>query len=1078
LAGLLWLDWSEQAARNNLRHALAVLRAALRDGEANPPFLHITRQTIQFNAASDAWIDVAAFTSVLHRAGSADLETMAQLEEAVELYGGDLLEGFSLPDSAAFEEWALLLREQLRRQVMDALNHLVILHEKCGQYARALPYAWRQTELDPWREEAHVQVMRLLAFSGRRSEAMAQYETCRQLLAEGLGVEPEEQTTAVFEQIRAGEIAPSHRPSSRPPHNLPTSLVPFVRRETELANIRYHLRDPNCRLLTLAGPGGSGKTRLAVEAAMTMLSETPQDLFADGLYFVSLAPLQTTDTIVPAIAQALGFPFSTAAESGPEVEPEQQLLEHLSRKRMLLILDNFEHLLSGAQIATDILRAAPDVKILVTSRAKLNARGEFLYAVPGMDYPQYVPESVQDLEHFASIQLFLQAARRSRPGFKPADDDLREVARICHLVEGMPLAVLLAAAWIEVLSPGEIASELSGEIEGSLDFLETDWRDVPERQRSLRAVFDHSWRLLTARQRAAMQALSVFRGGFTRHAAEQVAKSSLQDLRALVDRSFMQRTPRGRYEVHELLRQYSTSTLGASPSASQEAHDRHCTFFAVALEQWDKDLRGPRQVAALREMEVDSENIRAAWDWAVGQGNVDRMDQAMEGYAWFQWWRGHYKQGEAGLQAAAESLAVHADLAPPGEGPRVLARALAWQSYFSRALGRGELALQLQRRGLALLERPDMADLDTRAERALLMRNMGFTVMISEYEQARHLLEQSLSLYRELCDEWQTAETLSFLGSVARLQGAYGEAHRLNNECLAICRALGDQAGIAWSLATLAPIATRQGRFEEAERLARESIAASQELGYREITALAQLSLGEALESLARFAEAHSVLEESLEIFDDLGRRGWLTSAQTALSSVNLHLGQYEKARDHAETGLALAQERGLRFRIGQALLLLGCVALAEQQYAEASRYLEESVAVYRGTGQPDDIACATAISAYAACGSGQLARAHETLSAALQMATELQYAYPIMYGLPAVGLLLAHQGEAERAVELYETASHYPLVVSSRWFADIAGATIDAAAANLPVEVVAEAKARGQARDLHATLSELLAQL
>jgi len=718
-----------------------------------------------------------------------------------------------------------------------------------------------------------------------------------------------------------------------PPHNLPASLVPFVPREAELGEIQAHLQEPACRLLSLLGPGGCGKTRLAIEAAATMLAESGLDPFGGGLYFVPLAPLHTTESVVSAIAEVLGFAFSTADESAPQAQPRQQLVEYLRCKRMLLILDNFEHLLSAADLVSDILRAA-------------------------------------------------------------------------------------------------------------------------------------------------MHALSIFRGSFTRHAAEQVTGTSLLDLRALVDRSFLQRTPGGRYELHELLRQYSAAILDSCPDALQETLDRHCAFFASALQRWDADLQGPRQVPALEEMKADSENIRAAWDWAVAQGQVDHIEQAMEGFAWFQWWRGHYRQGETALQAAVESLEGHVERTTEAESLRVLAHALAWQSYSSRALGRSELAIQLQERGLALLERPEMSDVDTRAERALLLRNLAFTRLMSDSSQARHLLAQSLALYEELGNDWEMGETLAYLGSAARLQGAYGESDRFFSEYLGICQRLGDQVGIAWSLAFGAPVAIRQGRFEEAEHLARESVVVSKKLGYRETTGVALLSLGEALKSLARFTASRSVLQDSLEIFEDLGRRGWMAYAQTALASANLHLGQYQNARDHAEIGLSLAQGKGIRGRIGLALLLLGCVALAEQRYEEASEYLVESVATYRHTGHPDDIACATAVNAYAAIGLGQWVRAWETLSTALHAAADHAYTFAVLYGLPALGLLLARQGEVKRGVELYASASSYPLVSSSHWFTDVSGEPIKAAASELSAQDFVEVEERGRAIDPQAMLVELLDEL
>jgi predicted ATPase/DNA-binding SARP family transcriptional activator len=1087
LAGLLWPDWPDRDALSNLRYALSNLRRVIGDRDAEPPFLLISRDTLQFNKASDYWLDVRAFTEMVE-ADKTHPSAIDQLEQAVALCRGSFLEGFSVGDSPAFEEWALFTREQIGRQMSSALHRLAAIYEQRGQYEQAQSYAWRQVEMEPWDEAAHRQLMRTLALSGQRGAALAQYETCRRLLAEELGVEPAQETTRLYEQIRDGELkAPVPFPARPPgpPHNLPAPLIPFVGRETELTEIKNRLQDPACRLLTLVGPGGIGKTRLALEAAADQIER-----FAHGVYFVPLASLQAAETIVPAVAQALTF--SLYGES----EPQRQLLDYLRQKTMLLIMDNFEHLLDGVGVVTDILKTAPDITILATSRARLNVQGEHLFPVAGMDFPD--SEIRKDAPQYSAVRLFLQSARRVQPDFEPAADDLAEVARICRLVQGMPLGILLAATWMRVLTPAEIATE----IEQSLDFLETDWQDVPERQRSLRAVFDHSWHLLTEREREVFQGLSTFRGGFTREAAEQVTGASLHELKALVDKSFLHHMPipsaslrtgpstdfrtGGRYEMHELLRQYAAEKLEGSPVASEAAHDRHGAYYAGALQQWEADLKGLRQQAALAEVETDSENFRAAWNWAVAQGQVERLDQAMEGLAWFYWWRGRYPEGETVFQATAKKLAVASDLSPAaswGSVPlgyrlRVWARALAWQSYYCRTLGRRELAAQLQQQSLALFERPELADQDTRRERALLFRHMGHTVMMFDYEQARELFEQSLALYGELDDGWGTAEALSFLGDVAHLQGAYGEARQLHEECLVISQALGDQVGIAWEMARLALIAMRQGRFEEAERLARESRARSQKLGYRETTAHGLLVLGETLEPLAKFAEARSLLEECLAIFDDLGRRGWATSAHAVLGSVYLHLGQYEQAHAHAQTGLALARETGTRFRIGHTLLLLGSVALAEEAYAEAQRLLRESVAVYQEIGQQADVTWALAVSSYAARGLGQLAQAKEHLCKALRMVAEIQVPMLLVYALPAIALLLADQGELEQAVELYALASRYPLVADSRWFEDVAGRRVGAVAASLPPDVVAAAQGRGQSRDLEATVAELLVEL
>ncbi|MCP4589222.1 MAG: hypothetical protein GY842_00620, partial [bacterium] len=358
------------------------------------------------------------------------------------------------------------------------------------------------------------------------------------------------------------------------PNNLPVQPTPFVGREAVLAEIAGRLHDPDCRLLTLLGPGGSGKTRLALETGAAQL-----DNYSHGVWFVPLAALQSVDAIVPTVARALGFSFYADAGGSAGPDPQQQLLDYLRQKTMLIIMDNYEHLLSplnppmggtkGGDLVTDILKTAPDVKVLATSRARLNVQGEQLFPVAGMNFP--AKDTLEQAAQYSAIKLFLGSARRVQPDFELTPANLADVARICRLVQGMPLGILLAAGWIEMLTPAEIAAEIGT----SLDFLETDVRDVPARHRSMRAVFDHSWNLLTERERQVLHGLSVFRGGCTREAAQEITGASLRELMALVRKSLLHRASGGRYEMHELLRQYSAERLDQSPTESEAVRDRH-----------------------------------------------------------------------------------------------------------------------------------------------------------------------------------------------------------------------------------------------------------------------------------------------------------------------------------------------------------------------------------------------------------------------------------------------------------------------------------------------------------------------
>jgi predicted ATPase/tRNA A-37 threonylcarbamoyl transferase component Bud32 len=905
--------------------------------------------------------------------------------------------------------------------------------------------------------------------------------------------EAEFQSAILAEQMPTGEALaqPGDEEASLVPvappgpgHNLPAQATPFIGREAELAELKDRLQDPACRLLTLIGPGGSGKTRLALEAAAAQV-----DNFVHGVYFVRLAPLESPDTIVATVAEALNFTFYEGST------PQQQLLDYLRQKTMLLVMDNFEHLLSplppppggairgGASpepgrrdsvgLLTDILKTAPDVRILATSRAKLNVQGEQLLPIAGMEFPDWeTPEDAapaKDVAQYSGVKLFLQSAHRVRPDFELTVDNLADVIQICRLVQGMPLGIELAAAWMEMLSPVEIAVEISQ----SLDFLETDLHDVPARQRSMRAVFDHSWNLLTERERAVFQGLSVFRGGFTVQAAQEVTGASLRGLMALVNKSLLHRASTGRYEVHELLRQYGAEKLDQEPTVSEAVRNRHCAYYCAALQQREADLKGVGQQAALAEIEADSENGRVAWDWALAQGQLEPLEQALDSLGYFYERRGRYQEGEAVCRVAAEKLTA----TESGNGQRVLAKVLTWQANFNRILGRTELASQLLRHSLALLDSPALADQDTRPEKAFVLILMGYIAFDSDPEEARRLYERSLALYQALSDRWGVANALHVLGGIASSSSAFGEAERLFEESLAIRQTLGDQWGIANSLSELAYCALPQGQVEEGERLARESLAVLQEIGDRTSLAYGLMHSGRALIWAGQYAEGHSLLEESLPIYNDLGARSEVALSQAWLGYAQCHLGEYDQARRQIQKGLTLYREIG-RKEEPIALWFLGQALLALEAYAEVQRLLQESVTRFRESGSQAEVGLVLGTLGHTQYRLGNISQAQQHLSEALRIANRIRVFSPLHAALPVIALLLADQGDVERAVELYALVSHYPAVANSRWFYDTTGWHIAAVASTLPPDVFAAAQERGKARDLWTTTEELLVEL
>jgi predicted ATPase len=852
---------------------------------------------------------------------------------------------------------------------------------------------------------------------------------------------------AVMEVLGGIDVGPKRT-------NLPVPLSPFVGREAELAEIQERLGDPTCRLLTLVGPGGCGKTRLAVKAAETQLDSYPH-----GVFFVRLAPLDSVEGIVPTVAESLGFRFYE------EGEPQQQLLDYLRQKRMLLILDNFEHLVEGAGLVTGILQTAPEVKILVTSRTRLGVEGERLFPVAGMSFPDR--DIDEDATQYSAVKLFLTNVHRTQPSFEPTADELTEVVRICRLVEGMPLGILLAAAWAEILTPAEIGAEISR----SLDFLETDLQDVPERQRSIRAVFDHSWKLLSEQEREVFQALSVFRGGFTREAAQEVANASLRDLMALVHKSLLHRTSKRRYEVHELLREYAAEKLRQVPAAIEAVRERHCAYFSAAFQKWGGYLKGIRQQRALAQMDMEIENARVAWDWAIERAQVERIDQAFDGLCPFYKWRGFWREVEVVCQMATDRLKMTAS----GGTKRVLAKILAWQGLYS------ELRLdgQLLRQSMALLKELELAGQDIRPEKAFVLLRMGDVAHFSnDCEDAKRSYEQSLELYQALSDRWGMARTQGRLGRLALRLGNYDEAKQLHKECLAMRQALGDHRGIALSLMGLGFIALSQGQVEDGEWWAQESIEIFEKIGDRVHIALVLLRIGEALLSFGEYAKGYPRLEESRLIFNDLGLSRLLVWSNLGLGRAMKHLGRYDQAQVQGQLGINISRERGYQEEIGASLFLLGCVELAEEAYADAHQFLQESVTVYRRIDQREELGDALAILGVVSLGLVQLPEAEQGIYEAMQIAAESDDVLQFKYMLPAMALFMIDQEERELAVELYALASRYAYVANSRWFEDVFGRHMAAVAATLPPEVVAAAEERGRARDLEATAKELLVEL
>ncbi|MFQ5343160.1 MAG: BTAD domain-containing putative transcriptional regulator, partial [Anaerolineae bacterium] len=749
LAALFWPDRPEKQALQDLRQTLARVRRAIDDREANPAHLITDSQTIQFNPHSDYWLDVAAFQRLLastqrhpHRRLDACPTCVSHLSQASELYRGDFLAEVYVSGSSAFDEWLSIQREQLRLQACTALQALAGAYLARGSAERAAHYARRLLYLDPWNEAVHRLLLRALALSEGRSAALWHFETLRQVLAEELRVEPEDATLALVQQICAGTLQDA-QPRAATAH-LPTPATPFVGRDRERKQISDYLASRDQRLITLYGPGGSGKTRLALEIAA---EQAP--LWQAGVWFVPLAGVPAADQLVEALAIALEL----GTTDGP-VKPEQ-LIDFLRPKESLLILDSFEHLVAppqsppisggregGAGLLRDILRWAPEVRLLVTSRARLGVRGEWAVRLDGLDVPPGPHPSPAQVEGASAVRLFVNSARRVKPDFALSPERLPAVVRICQLVAGLPLGIELAAAWVRMFSCQRIADE----IERSPDFLSNPGGGNPGRQHSLRATFEYSYSLLSEREQALFRKLSVFRGGFTAEAAQQVADAGPSGLASLLDKSLLQTSPSRRLGVHLTLQEYATEKLMAMPEEERWARERHCRVYLPFVQEREEALTGERSKEALEEIDVDLGNVRAAWRWALAQGKIREIKAGIDGLARFYDLRGLYREAEAAFGSAADSM-----LAPAQgelEAQRVACRLLLEQARFLLLQALHARAIQVAQAAIDLAQTVQEQTWEARG--VFLWGDALFRQ--GDYEMARLQLERALALVQATGD--------------------------------------------------------------------------------------------------------------------------------------------------------------------------------------------------------------------------------------------------------------------------------------------------------------------------------------
>lgn len=600
-----------------------------------------------------------------------------------------------------------------------------------------------------------------------------------------------------------------------------THSMPFVGRAGELSEIVARLLNPDCRLLTLTGLGGCGKTRLAIELANALAAQFPH-----GALFVALQPIPRAELLASAIAQVVGL------TSDSEAQPHEQLLAYFQDKTALLILDNFEHLLDGATFVSDLLAAAPGVTVLATSREALRLQEEWLYPLGGLQTPPSVYAT--SMEGYEAVQLFLSHARRVQPGFDLAAEH-EAVVRICMMTAGLPLALELAASWLKGLRATHIAQAMHR----TLDLLSTTARNSEPRHRSMRAVFDTSWALLPDHERQIFARLAVFRGGFASAAAAQVAGASLADLVALVEKSLVQLEAADRFGMHELSRQYAGEQLEALGEA-EAAHLRHSDYFAGLMRGYEAALKGPRQLETMRAIERDFENVRLAWEWSTRHGQAAQIHAMLDGLYLFASLSSRYRETIALFRQALEQ-----PLADELLRGRLLARRwgyLHWwhQADSSEALTSIEQVLTRAQEHASPFE---MAFCDLMAAYALMS--------MQRYTEAVPRLERSLAGFEALGEPYYVCWVLHRLGYVFDNLNDPVKGNAYTERCLSLARATDNLVPLVNCLYHLSTDAMLKGNYAQARHYCTEALQIASEMGHQ-----GRIAFGLSMQGLCAFFEA------------------------------------------------------------------------------------------------------------------------------------------------------------------------------------------------------------------------------
>lgn len=921
LAALLWTELDDQTACRNLTQALRRLRRDLQDSRQSRYFV-IDPTNIALSADAPLTCDVLQFRQLVEQTA----QRQQALSAAAELVTGELLEGFEMKGAVLFEEWQVVQREKLYRQRLAVLEAVADGALTAGRYDDAVATARQAIELESWRESAHRQLIGALNRLGKRAEALAQFETLRIVLWEEMGLQPSAETRQLIERIRAA--------GSSPTSNLPPTITPFIGRNHELNQITAAILEDDYRLTTVMGMGGSGKSRLAIEVGRRVLT---QEAALNGVYFVPLVGVAAGAFLAQAIADALNISLAGSRSVAGS------LIQQLTARADLLILDNFEHLAqddAAIQLVVRLLQETTATRLLVTSRVTLNLLAENVFELRGLPVP---PMGEAESARFEAIELFLNRAQRVRKTFRLNVQTQSHVLAICRILDGLPLGIELATTLLQRYAVDDVARRISQ----TLDSVTVSLRDLEQRHRSLRAVFDVSWQLLAPDERQTLAQLSVFRGSFSDVAAAAIADATTEQLDRLIVQSLVQ-VQEGRYQLHEVIREFAAEQV-----RDDTLEDRHTHYYLTAIGRKAPQLDSHQLLEAVQIIRPALNNILAAWQHAITSQQWSLLDENLTGLVNF--------YGATGVIGEAVAMLEAGVAATAGTTHRLAVHLKSWYAHF-----------------LAILKRGEAGGIANDALVAASRLEDGYLIALNHATLTRYYnLEGSAEAFTSHAtaalriakqDDYHAIHifVLVELGWRAFIENRLEQAWGHYQQAVAI----GEQFDSAYVRYTgvygdMGNVLSEQKRYDQAIAYHQRNLASRQAIGNLREEALALHWLAVTQWELGLYEALIAAEQQAIRIAKQVGDHEIESFAYSNYADGLCALGRIEEAVEMARYGVALAMQFNSPMAIGTTKQSLADCLIAQGSRTEAATAYREARAAFEQVGLSDgvyDCDCALAV--------------------------------------------------------------------------------------------------------------------